>query len=606
MEIKNKFDPTTSTERLLDLIRGKSDGTEIHQAQQPVRPIVIKTSKLVRPKSKTNSQSVTVGIDIGYENLNLVKAAGSAQTWKILECKSIPIPSDIEKGSDAFNAFLKSAVVPFCSGANRIETWAIMSSAEVEVRLIRIPKVPAKNIEATVFWTLKKEVAINDTESFLDYEVRGQINESGIEKLNVMCYVAPLAAIEETRKLFSKIGVQLAGVSIISFAVQNIFLNNVMPLPEKQTACLFIGNNYSRIDLYTDRKLTMTRDIMTGITSIVETLIEDINSLTSEGGKHSHEEARQILFAFTQSSTTPLVLADGLSVEREKVDSIVSPVQERIVRQIERTFEHFTSTLGYDRVEKIYISSVMPVSKAMVDYCGAQLGIECEVFDPLEQVLQTSSFEKRNSFIPALGIALSDNAYTPNFLHSFKDKKKAEYVVKFNKAILICLIVSLLACSAIFAYEWLDIGNKKAELARLEQQLQKNSPLVSKETFLQIAAAAKHKQQNYVELSHRYVGMALIGELSSLTPESVSLTSLRADFAEKPKGNTLKSEHTSVVEGIINGNENMLQTLLASYVMKLRSSPMFSEVNVSSSKIETSKQGSSLTFVLNLKLGPNK
>jgi len=606
MENENIFDPITSTERLLDVIRGKSDGTGIQQAPQPERPIVIKASKSVRPKTKTNSQSITVGIDIGFKNLNLVKAAGSAHKWKILEYKSTPIPADIEKGSDEFNTFLKSAVVPFCSGAKRTETWAIMSAAEVEVRLIRIPKVPAKNLEAAVFWTLKKEGAINIKESFLDYEVRGQINDSGNEKLDVMCYSAPLADVEGARKIFSSIGVQLTGASIVPFAVQNIFLNNVMPLPEKQIACLFIGNNYSRIDLYTDKKLIMTRDIKTGINSIVETLMEDINSRTGEGGKCSHGEARQILFAFTQSSNNPVVLAEGLPVEREKIDIIVAPVLDRIVRQMERTFEHFSSTLGYDRVEKIYISSVMPVSEAMVDYCGAQLGIECSVFDPLEQVLETSTFDERNSFIPALGIAMSDNAYTPNFLHSSGDKKKAAYVVKFNKAILTGFIVLLLACSAAFAYEWLDIGHKKAELARLEQQMEKSSPLVNKGTFLLIATAAKQKQQDYLELSRRYRGMALIGELSALTPESVRLTGLSADLAEKSKGDAVKAENTSVVEGIINGNENMLQTLLASYVLKLRSSPMFSEVNVSASKIESSKQGAFLTFALNLKVGPLK
>ncbi len=603
---ENKFDPITSTERLLDVIRGKIDGTGIRQAPRPGRPTIIKASKLIRSKTKTNAQSVTVGIDIGYKNLNLVKTARSAHKWKLLDFRSIPLPADIERGSDEFNTFLRSAVVPFCSGAKRTETWAIMSSAEVEVRLIRIPKVPAKNLEATVFWTLKKEVALNDKDSFLDYEVRGPISDGGNEKLDVMCYSAPLAAVEGTRKLFAKIGVQLAGVSIVSFAVQNIFLNNVMSLPEKQTACLFIGNNYSRIDLYSDRKLTMTRDIKTGINSIIETLIEDINSRTGEGGKRSHDEASQILLAFSRSSDDPVVLAEGLSVEREKVDSIIAPVLDRIVRQMERTFEHFTSTLGYDRIEKIYISSVTPISKPMADYCSAQLGIECSVFDPLEQVLETSTFDERNSFIPALGLALSDNAYTPNFLRSFKDKEKAAYVVKFNKAILTGFIVSLLACSAAFAFEWLDIGNKNAELAKLEQQLQKSSPLVSKETFLQIAAAAKQKQQNYVELSRRYRGMAIIAELSSLTPESVSLNGLRADLAEKAKGDAVKAENTLEVEGIINGNENMLQTLLASYVFRLRSSPMFSEVNVSTSKAETSKQGAFLTFALNLKVGQHK
>ncbi|HXW69515.1 MAG TPA: hypothetical protein VEJ88_07875, partial [Dissulfurispiraceae bacterium] len=173
-EKKEKFDPATSTERLLDVIRGKSDVTEIQQTPRPGRPEAVKTSKAMPSKITPISNAVTVGLDIGDKNINLVKAARSGHKWNILEYKSIPIPADLEKGSDGFNNFLKSAVAPFCSGAKKLETWAIMPSEDIEVRLIRIPKVPAKHLEATVFWTLKKEVAIDDKDSFLDFEVRGQ------------------------------------------------------------------------------------------------------------------------------------------------------------------------------------------------------------------------------------------------------------------------------------------------------------------------------------------------------------------------------------------------------------------------------------------------
>jgi len=607
VENKEKFDPATSTERLLDVIRGKSDATAIQQAPRPGRPAAVKATKSMPSKTTATSNAVTVGLDIGDKNINLVKAARSGHKWNILEYKSIPIPAGLEKGSDGFNNFLKSAIAPFCSGAKKVETWAIMPSEDIEVRLIRIPKVPVKHLEATVFWTLKKEVAIDDKDSFLDFEVRGEIVDSGVEKLDVMCYSAPITAVEGIRKLFSKIGVPLTGASVVPFAVQNIFLNNVMTLTERHAACLFIGNNFSRIDLYTDKKLSMTRDVKTGMSSIVETLMEEINSRTGEGGMASLDDARQILFNYMQSGDDPVVLSKGLSVEREKVESIVTPVLDRIVRQIERTFGHLTSTLGYDRFEKIYISSALPLNKAMLDYCSAQLGIECSVFDPLDQVLQTSRVDERSSFIPALGLALSDNAYTPNFLHSFKDKKKAAYVGKFNKAILVGLIVSLLACSAAAALEFLDMGHKKVELARLEQQMQQSSPLLSKEAFLKIEADAKQKKQKYVELGKRYKGMALIGELAALTPDSVSLTGLRAELSEKATGgNAAKSENTTVVEGNVTGPDNMLDSLLSSYVLKLRSSPMFSEVTVSTSRIESSKKGAFLTFALNLKMGPHK
>src|SRR5271169_1215421 len=341
MTSKEKFDETTSTERLLDVIRGKADEVGNKPSPGPGQPAPIKGNKLAFLKARkiAMSNSVNVGIDIGHEHVNLVKAARSGQKWEILECKSIPCPADVERGSNAFNDFLKSEVAPFSAGAKKIETWAIMSSAQVEVRLIRIPKASGKHLEAAIFWTLKKEIAINEKDFFFDYEVRGEVSESTGKKLDVLCYTAPISEVEETRKLFSVIGVPLTGVSTVPFAVQNIFINNVMTLPEKQAACLFIGNSYSRIDLYTGKKLTLTRDIKTGINSMIEMLMEDLNSRTGQigqEGKLEHDEARKILLAFAgRSNNDPVVSDNGPAVGGEDIESIIGPVLERLVRQIE-------------------------------------------------------------------------------------------------------------------------------------------------------------------------------------------------------------------------------------------------------------------------------
>jgi Tfp pilus assembly PilM family ATPase len=486
-----------------------------------------------------------------------------------------------------------------------------MSSAQVEVRMIRVPNVSGKNLEAAIYWTLKKETSLDEKNFFFDYAVRGETgNGPGNKKLNVMCYTVPFAEVESIKKLFSTIGTPLSGVSIVPFAVQNIFLNKVV-VSEKQTACLFFGSNHSRIDLYTEGKLTLTRNVKTGISSIIELMTESLNGLTGEGGRLTHEEARRILFAFAESGNDRLVPVNGFSGGPEEIESIIAPVLERLARQMERTFEHFTSVLGYDRIEKVYISCAMPIYKAMLDYFDAQLGIECAIFDPLEQAFGPSSLDERISFIPAFGMALSDNANTPNFIYSRKDKKKAAYIAKFNRLVLVGLIVSVFICSSVTTWLWQSASQKKSELTRLEQQ-QKGEPVVSRETVLQIVAEAGQKQQQYAELSRRYRAMALIGEISALTPESVSLTGLKVDLAEK-SGNEKagqavsgKSENTAIVEGIISGYQDIVETTLDSYVMKLRSSPMFSEVSVSKSKMDSAGGKALLVFALNLKVGQEK
>lgn len=620
MKTKERFNETTATERLLDVIRGNSEPDTTQPSSpppprptNPIKPVKENKSIVAKfTKIKPQAASVTVGIDIGHEAIHLIKVVRSDNKAEVAEHKSIPLPSDIERGSLEFDNFLQAAVVPFYSTARRTNMWVVMSSAHCEVRLIRIPKVSTKHLGATINWTLKKEASFNEKESFFDYEVRGETGEPGNKKLEVMCYIAPTAEVEELKALFSRIRVPLAGISIVPFAIQNIFLNHWMTLSEKQITCLFIGTSHSRIDFYNEGKLILTRNINTGLNSMTDMLTESLNYRTAEGGKLAPEEARKILFTFAENSNNPVVLADGFTITKDEIESLLVPVLERFVRQIERTFEHFTLTHGGERkVGKVYLSSIMPIYEAMTKYFSTQLGAECHLFDPLKQVLETSSFRERISDIAAFGMALSDNAYTPNFIYTYKDKAKTAYAIKVNRLILISLIAAVLACSGVFAVQRQMVAQRKADLSQLERQVRQSAPLVSKETLLQMTSAAGQKQQRYVELSRRYKGMALIAEISTLTPENVSLTSLKADFAEKSgsektKEPAIKTAHTAVIEGAIKGKQEMLEALLASYVMKLKASPMFSDVTVSTSRIEPAKKGALLTFALNLKVGPGK
>ncbi|MCG6533400.1 MAG: pilus assembly protein PilM [Syntrophales bacterium LBB04] len=623
--MKEKIDIISSTEKLLDVIRGKGQKSQARLTLPTERTPFLKRCAAIYRKAKAKSKAINVGIDIGHKKIIMVKVTKSAHKIEVLESQTMPIPAGMDKGSEDFRAFLRSTIPTFCGETGENGVWAIMSSARVEVRPIRIPKVSGKHLDTTVYWTLKKEAAFNEKESFFDYEVRGEVSESGNKKLDVLCYTAPIDDVEGIKQLYSGIGVKLSGTSIVPFAVQNLFINNVMPSAEKQTASLFIGNEYSRIDLYIEGKLTLTRDIKTGINSILEMMVETLDITTLEGEHLTHEEARRVLFAFAESEDKPVLLSDGSPVDRQAVAVLISTVLERFVRQMERTIEYITSTFGFDRIGKIYISSVMPVYKALLDYFSEQLDIKCEIFDPLRQSLPDTVFEKRDSFVPAFGIALSDNAYTPNFIYTYKEKNKAAYVVKVNRAVLSGLMMSLLACSAVLAFEWRDVSRAKVKLAEIERQVQQNSPLMNRETLLKAASVMRQKEQKYVELSKRYRAMAIIAELSALTPEAVGLTAIRTVAPEKTPGDKTSSnllqkagnDNTTggvvnsatplVLEGVISSREDMAETILASYIMKLRSSPMISGVNdVSTNKTTSAEHGALLTFAVEVKPGSGK
>ena len=215
-----RLDDITSTEKLLKVIRGKKD--EAPTPSGSPEPLPTKTGSFKIPSLKLPSTAImpfkkssTVGIDIGHEYVHLVRAVESShKKWQIVDRICIPLPPKTPRSTPEFAAFLKVTLASFCGSAAQCSLWAIMSAARVDVRHIRIPKVPKKQIDNAVYWTARKDAPFDEKEMIFDFDVQGEVIEQGIPKLAVMVYTAPRWEIEDTKNLFSKIGWPLTGISI--------------------------------------------------------------------------------------------------------------------------------------------------------------------------------------------------------------------------------------------------------------------------------------------------------------------------------------------------------------------------------------------------------
>jgi hypothetical protein len=104
------------------------------------------------------------------------------------------------------------------------------------------------------------------------------------------------------------------------------------------------------------------------------------------------------------------------------------------------------------------------------------------------------------------------------------------------------------------------------------------------------------------------LGVAAIGEVSDLTPQNIRLISFKiTEGSVSPKATADKTpKETSdgvIIEGVIFGDRNMLDSLLAQYVMKLENSSMLSHVSIQKTSITTFKKSEVLQFTLNAKIG---
>ncbi|MDI9570420.1 MAG: hypothetical protein QM278_06830 [Pseudomonadota bacterium] len=622
----------TSTEKLLRLIRGRREAVAPVTEDEGPERVAIKKRGLRFPSPRLISLQKTsvIGVDIGHNRLRMVKTAKTpGGQWRIADHKSLPLPLDTPRDSSEFRAFLRAALASISGPEKKADLWAIMSAARVEVRHIRIPKVPKNQISNAVYWTVKKESHFDDKEMIFDYELQGEVIEQGIAKLAAMAYTAPRKEIEALKDLFARVGRPLTGISIVPFSLQNLFRAGLIPSREGAVASLFIGNDFSRIDIYAGDNLAMTRGIKAGFSSMVEALVDGFNErgrgLTAPPAL-TFEQGRKILRTLG-TDAPPLGEDDvGYELSKEEIFSMIEPALERLVRQAERTFEHFTATFAGERMSRMFVSGVINLSPPFIEYISSQLGLACEILDPMSQFalalgMETGdgaadSLAERIAFGPALGMAFSGNDHTPNFVFTYREKETAASVARINMAVFAVFIVAVVLCTGVFAFQKAAVARKRAAIQGLETRMAALGPAVDRDVLSRMVVRARERHQLCRGYAARYLGMVFISELVELTPANIhfidlklTLGPLRAAATPAAAPAAAPASHAApaasplagiVVEGLIFGNRQEFEIALAHYVMVLEASPIFQQVTIEKNVVEPFAKSEVLHFVLKI------
>ena len=608
-----------STEKLLNTIRGKDSKEFFSSIEKTTLPLPQKkpTTKinLTLPKLFTNKKRYAVGVDISEEFIGLVKTIQSLDgSTKLVDQKIVNYSHLTSKGSAEFKSLLKSQLTAFCGSMDDCNIWTTILSPDVNVNHIKTPKVPKKQLENVIYWTAKKENPFDEKEFVFDFEMQGEIIDQGIPKYLIMVYTVPRVEVDKVKAFYEEMGITLGGITIAPFAVQNIFRTKWMKADEETFASLFIGNDFSRIDIYNKENLVMTRGIKTSINSMTEEIAEAIGGKTGKANA-AGEEARKILLSLVDPDTGKLKQTDiGFDLKEEEKFAMIIPVLERLSNQIERTLEHYGSTAGAKRVERLYVLLAMKAYDPILSYIGDQLGTKAEYFDPFKQqpakmATKSLKLSERMALIPALGLSLSDNIRTPNAIFNYREKNRERNIKIINRGIFAAFAAVLFICFTVMIYQITEANIQSNHLKKLNKELSLFDPLLSSTEKLSALMEAVNAQKLILrQYAQRHLGAATISEISALTPADIRLTSLKINAgSSQPKENPDKAaEEISadvILEGVVSGDRNMRDSFLAQYVTKLESSPMLRQVAVQKSSVIAIKKGEVLYFTISAKIG---
>ncbi len=265
-------DEISSTAKLLDVIRGEGfsasgqaegSGFSTPSPGQMVR-YFLRHLPFLRKR-------MVVGIEIGTSQVTLVKMLPlSPSRHKLLDYRLVPLAPDNPIGSPGFFELLRGLVMDFSGSLKKVNLWTSLPAAHGDLRQIRIPRKAAKGeLAQAVYWVARKEMNFNEEEAFFDFEVQGEVAAAGDGKIWVMAYTAPRDAVKERKELFAKSGLELEGLTVAPFVVQNLFRSQWVPTSSTSTyADLQLGHAASRISIFFKDNLILTKMLDLGADSL--------------------------------------------------------------------------------------------------------------------------------------------------------------------------------------------------------------------------------------------------------------------------------------------------------------------------------------------------
>ncbi|MEW6220447.1 MAG: hypothetical protein AB1634_13065 [Thermodesulfobacteriota bacterium] len=548
---------------------------------------------------------LAVGIEIGADALCLVKASGGLAHPCLLDSQYLPyagrcqVPSPVEArtltGDDRFGRFLAEALAGFVGRRERARLWCVLPRQAVTIHHLTVPRVAKRELANVVFWAAKKELTLDEGATVLDYTLLGEVTVAEVPKLAVLVLLANRQEVAAWQGLFRGLGFPLTGLASSAVALQNLLESRWLGGDGDAYSLLHLDEQESFIDVYLDRQLLFSRDIKTGIGSLLESMV----GLKTAGGAIPDEDAARRLLLGSRDAGPGLDIID-----------LRLPATDRLVRQLERTFDYCATHFACPRPSHLFLTGSLAGSASFARLFASELGLACSALDPfavdrplLGTALPPPQPAQRAALGPAFGLALSDGRRTPNCLQPQKEREAIQRSQRLSQVASAGFLALLAASTVLFAWQRGQVRSKEERRAFLARQLAAAVPpgvgQLDQALLLDLVARIRELAGQDYQRAKEQFEVALLAELLRLTPPAVRLISLTVTRGAASDRNRTPP-YGLAMEGLVTGPARQLELKLAALVANLSASPFFQTVTIRERSARAFRSEEVLHFVVEL------
>lgn len=519
-----------------------------------------------------------IGLDIGSFGVTFVKIINKGETGELIDYGMVSFPRPIE--GKTLSPEEKADFLYRLLGPAATRNFALSTSVfgpQTSIRHIILPKVGKNEMRDAVIWNAKKDLPFPIENSLIGFEIVRELLEKGVQKLSIVAALAERPVIDSHLDFLKLAEMQPSNIVAVPLAIFQAFSAYAEREGIKDAIIIDLGASTSYIIFVGDGQLQFAREISMGGNDITEGMMGSI-STASGVVKIDWEEAERLKKEYGIPPEDAFSVTPG-GISLPQIGSIMKPVLERLLTQIQRSIDYYRSKFSLGEPEHIYLSGGTALMKNIVPFFTDGLNKEVHLLNPLQLFTVSEELKQRGGDLskvsPAYTVACGLAVGIKKGVNLLPPEIQALEQVSFHKRILVITAVFVNLLLTILTI------NVQSKVSKFENELHRissgggaSSTILKEYDSLTKARDDVRNQivsfQNHLKESVSVINVnQILKLLSNITPDYITINTVE-----------IRNDAIKIIEmkGTVHGGVANQEVLVAQYSILLEESKYFTRI----------------------------
>lgn len=356
-----------------------------------------------------------IGLDVGSHTIKAVQLKKTPEQIQLVSLAFLEVPPEIQEEADpAVRDELLARTLKQLFKESQITAKQVVTAVSgdaVIVRYVKMPHMPEEELKNVINYEAEQYIPLAIDQMILDFEVLGEVEEEGAQKLEVLLVAAKADVIEQHMHLLQMAGLSPALIDVDTFALQNAFETNYGRIPDETVSLINVGAKLTTINILENGVTHLTRDVAVAGNNFTREIQREFDVTFAQAEELKNREGQVLI----ESEDILQMEISKKEDNATRIGEAIAPVLNKLVAEIQRSFDYYESTIRKKPISRIVLSGGAARLKNLDKYLAEKFNLKVEVNDPFKEILIPEKkfdldFIRRNAqmFNVAVGLALRD------------------------------------------------------------------------------------------------------------------------------------------------------------------------------------------------------